>query len=619
MSAALAAAPVQYPDAVGSLDLASLQEAYRSGRLVPADVVDAIYDRIESRGDDGVWIHLVSRDEARRAAQDVVPGAERPLAGIPFAIKDNMDVGGLPTTAACPAFAYVADETATVVARLEGAGAILIGKTNLDQFATGLNGTRTPYGIPATPFDPTMISGGSSSGSAVAVSAGLVSFALGTDTAGSGRVPAAFTGTVGVKPSPGLASTAGIVPACHSLDCPSVFALTVADGALVLAAMSGPDAADPWSRPAPIPAADPRPAPLDGLVLGVPLETQLGLDAGSGYREAWDRLAGELTSAGAQLVEIDLEQFFAAGELLYQGPWLAERLSGVERFVDAQPEALHPVTRTLLESGRGVTGTEAFRGLHELQRLRAATAPVLEGVAALLTPTASRTFTVAEMLADPIALNSALGRFTTFANLLRLAAVAVPGGLTARGMPFGVSIQTPWGQDERALSIAAAIEQLVALPLAATGLSPRGTPSPATPSPATPSSAAGGAGLSLAVVGAHLSGMPLHPRLLELGAEPVAVTTTSPDYRLYALAGVAKPGLVRVGSGGSAIELEVYRLPFASVGELLAEIDAPLSLGTVRLADGGSVHGFLCEPAGLEGARDITEFGGWRGYLARQA
>lgn len=613
MSAAPAAARVHYADAVGSLDLASLQEAYRVGRLDPAGVVDAIYDRIESRGDDGVWIHLVPRDEARRVAQGVVPGPGRPLAGIPFAIKDNMDVGGLPTTAACPTFRHVADETATVVARLEDAGAILIGKTNLDQFATGLNGTRTPYGIPATPFDPTMISGGSSSGSAVAVSAGLVSFALGTDTAGSGRVPAAFTGTVGVKPSPGLASTAGIVPACRSLDCPSVFALTVADGALVLAAIAGPDAADPWSRPAPIPAAEPLPAPLDGLVLGIPPEGQLGLDIESGYRAAWDRLLTRLQSAGARLVELDLTPFFAAGELLYQGPWLAERLSGIEDFVSEHPEALHPVTRSLLESGRAVTGTEAFRGLHDLQRLRAETGLALEAVAALLTPTAPQTFTIAQMLADPFALNSALGRFTTFGNLLGLAAVAVPGGIAERGLPFGVSIQTRWGQDERALSIAAAVEHLVALPLGATGLSPAG----AQPAATVPASAGAAGGLELAVVGAHLSGMPLHPRLLELGAEQVVASTTSADYRLFALAGVAKPGMIRVEAGGAPIQVEVCRLPFASVGELLAEIDAPLSLGTVRLADGRTVRGFLCEPAGLDGALDITEFGGWRGYLDR--
>jgi allophanate hydrolase len=613
MTDTITTARVHYPDAVGSLDVASLQEAYRAGRCTPEDVVDAIYERIQSRGDDGVWIHLVPREEARRAARDVVPGPGRPLAGIPFAIKDNMDVGGLPTTAACPAFVHVADETATVVARLEEAGAILIGKTNLDQFATGLNGTRTPYGIPATPFDPTMIAGGSSSGSAVAVSAGLVSFALGTDTAGSGRVPAAFTGTVGVKPSPGLASTAGIVPACHSLDCPSIFALTVADGALVLAAIAGPDAADPWSRPAPLPAADPRPAPLDGLVLGVPLTAQLELDTASGYDGAWRRLVHDLTSAGVRVVEIDLAPFFAAGDLLYHGPWLAERLSGVEEFVTENSEALHPVTRTLLESGRAVTGTETFRGLHELQRLRATTARILEDVDALLTPTAPRTFTVAEMLADPIALNTVLGRFTTFGNLLNLAAVALPGGLTARGMPFGVTVHTRWGQDERALSIAAGLERLVDLPLAATGLSAAG----GSRSAAATAPEAGRAGLRLAVVGAHLSGMPLHPRLLELGAEFDAVTSTSGDYRLYALAGVQKPGLVRVDSGGAPIELEIYRLPFASIGELLAEIDAPLSLGTVRLAGGGAVHGFLCEPAGLDGARDITEFGGWRGYLAR--
>lgn len=599
--------PVRGDDAIGSLEIYSLQARYRSGELDPVAVIDAIFDRIESNGNDAVWISRVPRERARAAAR--AARADLPLYGIPFAVKDNIDAVALPTTAACPEFEYQPQADSTVVARLIAAGAILIGKTNLDQFATGLNGTRSPYGSPATPFDPAMISGGSSSGSAVAVSAGLVSFALGTDTAGSGRVPAAFTSTVGFKPSRGLVSNSGVVPACRSLDCVSVSSLTVADGALVLAQVAGVDSDDPWSRAMEVPPAVPGAVRLASLTLGIPATRDLGFDSGSPYEAAWNTLLDSLAKAGVRTSEIDMGPFLEAGELLYNGPWLAERLSGVEDFVTEHPEAVHPVILELLESGRTVSGADAFRGLDHIHRLRAAVAPVFETVDCVLTPTAVRTFAVEEMLTDPIGSNSALGRFTTFGNLLDLAAVAVPAGMTDAGMPFGVSLVGAAGSDARLASIAAAVEELVDLPLGATGLRRVGR---------TRGGSIDADGLLLAVVGAHLEGMPLHGQLTSIGAVLATRTTTSPEYLLYALADTvpAKPGLVRVGAGGSAIELEVYRVPRSRIGDFLAGVGAPLAIGTVRLSDGSAVHGFVCEPAAIEGATDITEFGGWRAYQA---
>lgn len=598
---------------VGSLEIAALRARYESGELTPGDVVSEVYDRIAARGDDSVWISLVPREEALRAAANL-PGDPKSLSlyGVPFAIKDNIDAAGMDTTAACRDFAYHAAKSATVVTRLIEAGAILIGKTNLDQFATGLNGTRSPYGAPSTPFDDSMISGGSSSGSAVAVSAGLVSFALGTDTAGSGRVPAALTSVVGIKPSRGLVSTAGIVPACRSLDCTSVLSLTVADGSRVFAVIAGPDDADPWSRALPLPPADPAADELRGRVFGVPLPEQLGFGEDSGYLPVWQGLLDTLVAAGATVQEVDFAPFFAAGALLYEGPWLAERLSGLESFIDERPDSVNPVVLALLRAGKHISGTDVFRGVDSLRELSAQVAPILDRVDALLTPTTARTFSIEQMRADPITNNAALGRFTTFSNLLDLAAIALPAGQTSRGMPFGASISAAAGSDGELLSLASAIEKTLGLRLGATGHARIGgiePPAPLAESPAT---------MRLAVVGAHLQGMPLNAQLRDLGAVLIEKTRTAAEYRLFALAGAVppKPGLLRVDEDGAAIEVEVYALPTAAFGEFIAAVTLPLAIGSLRLADGSTVHGFVCEPAGLVGARDITEFGGWRAFVA---
>lgn len=584
---------------ITTLTVEALRSRYRRAELSPVDVVTDVLARIEARGDDATWISLVDPGEVLRQASalDLAQLDDLPLFGVPFAVKDNIDVAGMVTTAGCPAFGYVAAESALLVRRLVACGAILIGKTNLDQFATGLNGTRSPYGVPESVYGDGLISGGSSSGSAVAVAAGLVSFAIGTDTAGSGRVPAALNGIVGLKPSIGLVSTNGVVPACRSLDCPSVFSLTVADSALVGSLIAGPDPTDPMSRRLPGLGASSLPQVLRGARFAVPLEIA---DWGSrGEEAAWEKLCAGLTGRGAVLVPTDMTDFLEAGRQLYGGAWLAERHQVMADLLAADPGALLPVLRTLMEPGAEVTGSEVFAAIAAMTHRKARAHAVLSGVDALLTPTCTTTFTVSEVLADPIATNERLGRFTTFTNLLDLCAVAVPAGLTGAGVPFGVTVQAPAGQDAQVLRWAGAI----------TG---KDDPAPGGPEPA------GAAGFDLAVVGAHLAGMPLHGELIERGAELIARTTTAASYRLHALADTvpAKPGLERVRSGGACIELEVYRLPVSEVGTFLATVRAPLGIGELTLVDGSQVHGFICEPSGLQGARDVTEYGGWRNYLA---
>ncbi len=589
-----------------SLERTALHRAFRAGTLTPEDVVADVYDRIAARGEDAVWIHLVPREDALAVARDLArrfPGPDLPpLFGLPFGVKDNVDVAGLPTTAACADFAYMPAETAPVVQRALDAGAVLIGKTNLDQFATGLSGTRSPYGIVRNPHNPEVISGGSSSGSAVAVAAGLVTFAIGTDTAGSGRVPAGLTGTVGVKPSRGLVSTRGIVPACRSLDCASVFALTVDDGAAVLAAVAGPDAGDPFSRDLPVPTDAPPATDLAGLRIGVPaaLDVTADFDGDCAAAAAFARAVERLDRAGARLVPVDLEPFLQVGTLLYGGPWIAERAAGLEDFLTARPDALHPVTRTVLAGASRVAGPEVFRGLHALAAARRRTAPVWDGVDALLVPTAPTAPTIDRMLDDPVGANTVLGRFTNFVNLLDLAGIAVPSEVDPDGVPIGVTFLAPSGADALLLGLGAAWQDAVGLPLA--------TGHARAPKPHE---------VLLAVVGAHLEGEPLHGDLLRLGARLSERTTTAAEYRLYSLArgeGPARPGLVRVSEGGGAIEAEVYRLPVESLGRLVTGVPAPLAIGTVRLADGRGVPGFLCEHAGVVGSQDISAYGGWRAF-----
>jgi allophanate hydrolase len=436
--------------------LAALARRYRAGAQ-PAAVAAEVLARIAARGDDHVWICLRSPDEIRADAGELArrwpdPSARPPLFGVPFAVKDNIDVAGLPTTAACPGYAYLPHRSAPLVSRLLTAGALLIGKTNLDQFATGLSGTRSPYGACESPLLPGLISGGSSSGSAVAVAAGLIPFSIGTDTAGSGRVPAALTGITGLKPSRGLVSTLGIVPACASLDCPSIFATSVADALEVLAVIAGPEPADPWSRPLPVPPAQPPPA--RPLRIGVPARPEFYGDtaAAAGFRAA----AGRLASLGHQLIETDLGPFLAAGRMLYGGPWLAERLAAVGDFAQQHPDQLHPVTREVLLSGRDFTAADVFRAQYRLRELQLRTAPAWDAMDALAIPTVPTTFTIAEMAAGPIARNTILGHYTTFANLLDLAAVAVPAGITASGRPHGITVLAPAGQDALLAGLAAA-------------------------------------------------------------------------------------------------------------------------------------------------------------------
>ena len=588
------------------LDITSIQALYASGAHTPASLFAALHERIGA-ADPAIFITPAAEADLTAAIDALLARAPAvnslPLWGIPFAVKDNIDVAGLPTTAACTAFAHEAAQDATVVAKLTAAGAIVVGKTNLDQFATGLNGTRSPYGIPRCVFDAACISGGSSSGSAVAVAAGLASFALGTDTAGSGRVPAAFNNLVGIKPTPGLLSTSGVVPACRSLDCVSIFALDVADGTLVRRIAEGLDPSDPFSR-----RAAPVSLPAGGLRVGVLAEADrefFGNDEGARlYREAIERL-------DATVVEIDFAPFREIAALLYQGPWVAERTAAFETF-GVPEDALDPSVRQITLGGRSIGAVDAFRGIYQLAELRRRTERSWAEIDVLLLPTTPRIYRVERMLADPIRLNSRLGIYTNFFNLLGLAGIAIPAGFGADGMANGVTLAAPAFADDALAAIALRLHRAL--------WSGMGRDRQAPPPAATVTATDGR--LKIAVVGAHLTGMPLNRELTELGATLVERTRTSSAYRLYVLPDTTppKPGLIRdPGSTGQPIELEVWSLPPASFGRFVERIPAPLSIGKVELASGERVSGFLCEAAALRGAEEITALGGWRAYMRSKA
>lgn len=590
-----------------SLDIDGLKAGYAAGRFTPADIVAEVYRRIEAAGERPVWISLVPREQAFAKAAGAPKG---PLHGIPFAVKDNIDVAGVPTTCACPDFAYVPQRSASVVTRLEAAGAIVIGKTNLDQFATGLNGTRSPYGIPASVFDPAYISGGSSSGSAVAVAGGLVSFALGTDTAGSGRVPAAFNNIVGLKPTKGFLSARGVVPACRTQDTVSIFALTVADAARVMASSAAYDAEDAYSRAPARPFAV-EAAPV-GLRIGVPATTALSFFGDSEAERLFHLAVERLAQGGATIVEIDFAPFQDAARLLYQGPWVAERLAAIRTFAEQKPEALHRVVGEIIRSAAGLTAVGAFEGFYRLAELsRAAEAEWLK-MDAMLLPTTGTTYTIEEMLADPIQLNSNLGTYTNFVNLMDLSALAVPVGFRSNGLPFGVTIVGRAFADGRIAAVGDALHRSLSdLKLGATEARLDGT------QPVEPAGATGR--VAVAVVGAHLTGQALNGQLQERAARLVRTTRTAPGYSFYALAGTvpAKPGLVFDRKGAGGIEVEIWEMDEAGFGSFVALIPPPLGIGTLELADGSRVKGFLCEPYALEGATEITSYGGWRAWLAR--
>jgi allophanate hydrolase len=566
------------------ITIAEVRAALAGGRSLES-LVREWWQRIEARGQDAVWIWRPTLEQVLAA---LPTDPTLPLFGVPFAIKDNIDVAGWPTTAGCPEFAYVAAEDATVVARLRAAGAIPIGKTNMDQFATGLVGTRSPYGIPRCVFDDAYISGGSSSGSAVAVAAGLTAFSLGTDTAGSGRIPAAFNGIVGIKPTRGLVSMAGVVPACRSLDCVSVFTTGVADASAVLSIAQGADDKDAFSRP-----ASPTKAWPTRLRVGVPRPAQREFFGDDRSAAAYEQAVARVGALGVELVEIDFTPFALTAKLLYAGPWVAERAAAVGDFVAGSHAGLDPTVASIIRGAARWSARDAFAATYELESLRRQTAKVWKDIDVLFLPTAPAHYRVDEVLADPVGLNSRLGTYTNFVNLLDLCAVAVP---VAERSTFGVTFMAPAWRDAPLAAVAAQFVRNVSVEA---------------PLPTDV--------IAVAVAGAHLSGQPLHHQLVSRGARLLKTLRTAKGYRLFALPNTTppKPGLVRVpGFDGIGIEVEVYALSPADFGTFVAEIPAPMGIGQVELADGSNVKGFLCEAYSLEGALDITSFGGWRVWRA---
>lgn len=569
--------------------VAELAAAYRAGSKKPADELRARLAQIADVGERPVWISRFTEEQV--LAQLELADPQGPLYGVPFAVKDNIDVFGLPTTAACPEFSYVPARHAPVVQRLVRAGGIVIGKTNLDQFATGLVGTRSPYGICSSVFDERYISGGSSSGSALAVALGQVAFSLGTDTAGSGRIPAAFNALVGLKPTRGLLSTRGVVPACRSLDCVSIFTESVADAKLLLEVSAGFDAEDAFSR---------RRADVGGLGdgpprLALPRAEDLEFFGDEESRTLFDSAVERARAMGAQITRFDFAPFREAAALLYAGPWVAERLITVSELLQRKPEAVHPIVREIVEGGRSCTAAASFRALYRLGELKLLTAPVLEGCDALLLPTAPTHYTIAELLERPLELNARLGTYTNFVNLLDLSALAVPAGFKKSGLPFGVTFMAPAFHEARLLELGRRFTAEADVePQAAYGC------------------------VWLAVAGAHLAGQPLNHELTSRAARRIRTTTTAPEYRLFALDTTPpKPGLVHApGEAGHAIEVEIWELTREAFGDFVAHVPAPMTIGMTRLADGSLVKGFTCEPHALAGARDISHFGGWRAFRA---
>jgi allophanate hydrolase len=591
-------------------DIGSLHAAYASG-ATPPETIATVFERIAAADDPGMFIYLRSQEELLAEAARLGPfdPVTKPLWGVPFAVKDNIDVAGVPTTAACPAYAYTPERDATVVARLRAAGALVIGKTNLDQFATGLVGVRSPYPIPRNAMHAELVPGGSSSGSAVATSRGIVSFALGTDTAGSGRIPAGLNNIVGLKPSIGAIPATGVVPACRTLDCVSIFALSVDDAWRVFSTAAGVDAADAYSRSFAAQALARPPM----LRIGVPAKHERKFFGDVAMEAGFEAALERLSTLGCELVELPFADFYATADLLYEGAWVAERYAAIRDFMDAHEDAMHPVTAKIIGGARKLSATDAFRGFYALQSFKAKLAPVIASIDLICVPTAPTHYTVEQVLDDPIATNSRLGTYTNFVNLLDLCGTAVPCGARSDGLPMSVTLLAPAGRDGLAAALAGDLHRAGGSPLGATGWA-----QPAADlHPALPDEGA----IEIVVVGAHLSGMPLNRQLLELGGRFCRATATEPSYRLYALAGqaVPKPGLVRSGSGGTEIEVEVWRLEPDAFGRFVAAIPPPLGIGTVRLKDGTAPKGFLVEPAGLEGAADISAYGGWRSYISSLA
>ncbi len=571
------------------------QKAYAEGRDVE-DVLRGVWEAIRDEKDDGIFISKMSWEGV--LSQLAGMKTDGPLYGIPFAAKDNIDVAGLETTAACPDFSYSPEESATVVELLQAAGAVCFGKTNLDQFATGLVGVRTPYPVPKNGFDANYLPGGSSCGSAIAVAKGLVPFSLGTDTAGSGRVPAAFNDLIGLKPTLGFLSTRGVVDACKSLDCVSVFTHTCDDADEVLLVAGKYDSEEAWSRPAP----EKWKGFPQKFRFGIPKDEELQFFGWEDARELFDEAVGEFEQLGGEAVEVSLEPFLAAAKLLYEGPWVTERFVGLRDFLDTHADSVFPVTRNIIEGGRTPLASEFFEARYKLAECKRLADAEMAKVDFLVTPTAPRNYTLEEVAAEPVKLNSILGTYTNFMNLLDYVAVALPAGLYEDRLPWGITVFAPPGMDRALLKLGSDYEQKIGRQKAA-------------------NFDAGFDEVPIVVCGAHMRDMPLNWQLTDRGGSCLGRMATAPCYRMYVVpAGDGmpeRPALVRVPEGeGVEIECEIWTLSTEKFGDFVSKIPAPLGIGKVVMEEGITHSGFIAEAIAMEGARDISEFGGWRGYVA---
>ena len=592
-------------------NIATLHEAYVKG-LAPADVIRECFRRIEAHSDPGIFIHLMDSTSIQTEAAELgtFDTTVKPLWGIPFVIKDNIDAAGSPTTAGCPEYRYEASEDAFVVRQLRNAGALLIGKANLDQFATGLVGVRSPFPPPKNAVDPEIVPGGSSSGSAVAVAVGLATFALGTDTAGSGRVPAALNNIVGLKPTVGSLSARGVVPACRTLDTVSIFALTVEDAYRTFQVAAVHDPEDAYSNLAATPDLIELPPAYS---VGVPDKASRTFFGDDLQADSYSDSLAVIEKLGGKIVEMDFAPFYRIAEMLYEGAWVAERYTVIEDLLKENPDAVFPVTRQIISQAEKISAADAFRGFYRLKSLKRQTEPLLQKVDLFCVPSVPTFYSVADLEADPVGPNSRLGTYTNFVNLLDMCGITVPTAERKDGRPGSVTLLGVAGEDARIATLAAALQKQAGVRLGATGWSLPQLPARCLD---IESSQIRPEEIAIAAVGAHMSGLPLNGELTKLGARFIRATKTAPTYRLYNLPNgpPARPGLVRDESG-SSIELEIWAMPEDKIGPFLRTIPAPLGLGSLTLADGETVNGFICETAGTEDATDITNFGGWRNYI----